>query len=108
MQHPTVQVPPCCIPFPQLKKVETKLQCILKMRVIDEVLEPVEWCVLMAPVPKKNDNVRIYVDLKHLNEAVEREKSKLPTLKHNAPELAGSSVLHSKCFQRSLAATVGS
>ncbi len=85
-------VTPRRIPFPQLPKVEAEIKCMLQMGVIEEVTEPMEWCAPMVPVPKKNGTVRICVDLKWLNEAVEREKFVLPTLEDIAPELVASTV----------------
>ena len=45
-----------------------------------------------GPSTQENDKVRICVDLKRLNEAVEREKYVLPTLEDIATELVGSTV----------------
>ena len=38
--------------------------------VISSVSEPTEWCAPMVPVIKKSGEVRICVDLKHLNESI--------------------------------------
>jgi hypothetical protein len=46
----------------------------------------------IVPVPKKNGQVRICVDLKKLNEAVKRERYVLPSLDDIAPSLHGSEV----------------
>ncbi len=80
------------IPFPQMKAVEEELNRMLRMGIIEEVSEPTDWCAPMVPVPKKNGKVRICVDLKRLNEAVEREKFVLPTLEDVAPELTGATL----------------
>ena len=60
--------------------------------IIKEVTEPMDWCMSMIPVLKKNGNIRICVDLKKLNEAVKRERYILPTLEDVAPKLAGAKV----------------
>ena len=46
----------------------------------------------MVPVLKKNRNIRKYVDLKKLNEAVRRERYISPTLEDVAPKLARAKV----------------
>ena len=48
------------------------------MGVISKVEEPTLWCAGMVPVRKKNEKVRICVDLKHLNKSVLREVLALP------------------------------
>ena len=60
--------------------------------IIEEVTEPTDWCAPMVPVLKKNGKVRICVDLKKSNEAVERERFMLPTLEDVAPKLTGAKV----------------
>ena len=47
--------------------------------VISSVSEPTEWCAPMVPVIKKSGDVRICVDLKHLNESIVRPKFVIPT-----------------------------
>ena len=42
--------------------------------VINSVAEPTEFCAPMEPVIKKLGDVRICVDLKHLNESIVRLK----------------------------------
>ncbi len=48
--------------------------------VITKFEEPTDWCSGMVPVPKKNGEVRICIDLTKLNEAVCREKYILPSV----------------------------
>lgn len=47
----------------------------------------------MVPVAKKNEKVRICVDLKYLNKAVKREKFMLPTLEDVAIKLTVAKLL---------------
>ena len=88
----SVSTPPPLHTLPPTKKVETELQCMLKIGVIEELLRPTKWCALMVPVPKRNDKFRICIDLKCLMVAVGREKFVLPILEDIAPELADSTV----------------
>lgn len=81
------------VPFPLLPKVESELNRMLKMGIIEEVTEPTDWCAPMVPVEKKTrERVRVCVDLKRLNNAVKRERYMLPTLEDIAPQLAGAKV----------------
>ena len=80
------------IPFPLLPLVEAELKRMEDEGIIEEVTEPTEWCAPIVPVPKKNGQVRICVDLKKLNEAVKRERYVLPSLDDIAPSLHGSEV----------------
>lgn len=56
--------------------------------VITRVEEQTEWCTGMVPVPTKTDSVRICVDLTHLDEAVCRERSILPSMEQTLGQLA--------------------
>ena len=80
------------IPFPLLPLVEAELKRMKDEGIIEEVTEPTEWCAPIVPVPKKNGQVRICVDLRKLNEAVKRERYVLPSLDDIAPSLQGSKV----------------
>ena len=75
------------IPFPLLPLVEAELKRMKEEGIIEEATEPTEWCAPIVPVPKKNGQVRICVDLKKLNEAVKRERYVLPSLDDIAPSL---------------------
>ena len=64
------------------------------MGVISLIQEPMDWCVGMVPVQKKNGQVRICVVLTQLNESVKRDLHPLPTcmLEHVLAHLAGAKV----------------
>ena len=55
-----------------LPKVETELQRMLQLGIIEKVNWPTEWCLGMVMVPKPNGNVRICIYLM-LNNSVLRE-----------------------------------
>ena len=74
------------IPFSLLPLVKAELKR-MKDEGIIEVTEPTEWCAPVAPVPKKNGQVRICLDSKKVNEAVKQEKYILPSLNDFAPSL---------------------
>ena len=80
------------IPIPLLAKVEEELLRMERNGVVTPVTEPTEWCAPMVPVLKRNNKVRICVDLKWLNQSVVRERFVLPVLDDVLPKLAGAKV----------------
>ena len=56
--------------IPLMPKVKAELERMEREGVISSVSEPTEWCAPMVPVIKKSGDVRICVDLKHLNESI--------------------------------------
>lgn len=62
------------------------------MGVISKVGEPTSWCSGMVVVPKKSGEVRIRVDLRHLNESVLQEVFPIPMVDETLAQLAGATV----------------
>lgn len=60
--------------------------------IIEEITEPTEWVSPMVPILKPNGDVRICMDLKKLNQAVQRERYIIPTVDDIIHKLKGSSV----------------
>lgn len=58
----------------------------------ERVTQSTQWCAPVVVIVKKNGNIRICVDLKKLNESVERVKFILPTIDDLLPKHAGSTV----------------
>ena len=58
----------------RLGKVEKELKRMKVNGVIEEVTEPTEWVSPIVPVLKPSGDVRICVNLKKLNQSVERER----------------------------------
>ena len=56
-----------------------ELENLVTQGIIEKVTEPTEWCAPIAVQPKKNDTVRLYVDLQKLNKFVVRERWQSPT-----------------------------
>ena len=63
-----------------------------QLGVILKVSEPTEWCAQMVVVPKESGKVRVCVDLRRLNESIEREVYQLPTVDGTLAQLAGATV----------------
>ena len=80
------------VPIPLMKAVKTELTRMEKAGVISRVTEPSDWCAGMVVVPKKNNTVRICVDLTKLNKCVKRERHPLPAVEQVLAQLAEASV----------------
>ncbi|XP_055604197.1 uncharacterized protein K02A2.6-like [Uranotaenia lowii] len=77
------------IPVALEKMVDKKLNELLEQGVIEAVNEPAKWISPVVVVPKAGGgDVRICVDMRRANEAVERENHPLPTFEDFLPHLA--------------------
>ena len=81
------------VPIPLCVKVKQELTRMEKLGVISKVDKPTRWCAGMVVVPKKSGDVRIYVDLKPLNESVLRETHPLPGVYETLAQLTGATVM---------------
>ena len=73
----------------QLKDTLTQLT---KQEIIQPVTEPTAWINSMVVVPKKNGSLRICLDPKDLNRAIQRHHYPLPTIEDIATRLHGAKV----------------
>lgn len=80
------------IPLPLLDKVEVELKRMESLGVISPVDEPTDWCAGLVVVPKKNNTVRLCVDLTELNKSVRRENHQLPSTEDTLHKLSGAKV----------------
>ena len=90
--EPYALTTPRRVAIPLLPKVETELQRMLQLGVIEKVTQPTEWCSGMVVVPKSNGNVRICVDLTMLNKNVKRERHILPSVEQTLAQIGGAKV----------------
>ena len=67
------------VPIPLQERVKKELQRMKDLGVIEDITEPTDWVSPMVPVVKKNGDIRICVDLKKLNKAVQRERYVTPS-----------------------------
>ena len=67
------------MPIPIMPKVKAELECMEHEGVISSNLDPTEQCAAMAPIITRARDIRICVDLKHLNESIVRAKFVYPT-----------------------------
>ena len=78
-----------------MPKVKAELECMECEGVMSSVSEPTEWCAPMVPVIKKSGDVRIRVDLKHLNESIVRPKFVIPMKEDILSKLSDSTIFSS-------------
>ena len=72
--------------------MKQELDAMEAQGVISKVQQPNPWCTGMVVVKKKNGGVRIYIDLKPLNQYVLREHHYLPKVDDIIGQLTGAPV----------------
>ena len=81
------------IPYPLKDKVQSKIDELLDLDIIEKVSGPSTWVSPAVFAPKPNrDDVRICVDMRRANEAIKREKLPIPTVDEVLEEMNGSTV----------------
>ncbi|XP_062557313.1 uncharacterized protein K02A2.6-like [Armigeres subalbatus] len=80
------------IPGPMEEKVDAKILEMLQNDIIEPVDGPAEWISPMVVVPKGNDDVRLCINMKYPNEAIQREHYPLPVIETFLNKLRGSTV----------------
>lgn len=82
------------VPVPLEKLVNEKVEMLRQQGIVEKVVGPSKWVSPLVVVPRKDD-VRICVDMRRANQAVERENHPLPTFEDFLPHL-GSAQIYSK------------
>ncbi|KAK9539543.1 hypothetical protein VZT92_004643 [Zoarces viviparus] len=86
-----VVCPPCCIPYDLRNRLKDELDEMEKMDIIQKVTEPTEWVNALVAVEKpKTGKLRVCLDPRPLNKAIQRPHYPLPTLDDVTPRLAGA------------------
>lgn len=75
------------ITVPLENAVNDKIDELLALGIIEKVDGPSDWISPMVVVPKGND-VRICVDMRRANEAIDRENYPLPTIEDFIPHMS--------------------
>ena len=80
------------IPFSLRKKVEDKLAELERNDIIEPVTGPTPWVspIVCVPKPKNPSDIRICVDMRAVNKAIERERHITPTLEELIAEVSGA------------------
>ena len=69
------------LPFGLRDKVDKKLDELLKEDIIEKVPSgPVEWVSHLVVMAKPDGDIRVRVDMRRANEAVERKRHPIPTI----------------------------
>ena len=89
---PPVQHAPRRIAVALRPKLREALDDLVAQDVIAPVTTPTEWISSIVAVPKKNGKLRICLDPKDLNRAIQRENHQLPTIEDIATRLHGAKV----------------
>ena len=81
------------LPFGLRAKVDEKLDELLAKDIIEEVSHnPTEWVSPLVVVPETDGDVRICVDMRRANSAIERERHPIPTIGEVLCDFNGSTV----------------
>ena len=89
-QYRPVQHPPRSVPIAMQTAYKTELERLTKEGIITEVKEHTEWINSIVPVMKPNGSIRLCLDPKDLNKAIERNQWYSRTIDDILPELAKS------------------
>lgn len=65
-------------PIPLLEKVEQKLNELLEMDIIERVMKPTSWVSPLVPILKENGDLRLCIDMRRANQAIQRLNHPLP------------------------------
>ena len=84
--------PPRKIPFTLRQKVKEELDRMEKLGVIRKAEEPTEWVSSLVVVEKPNGKVRLCLDPRDLNKAIQREHYPMETVEEVAAELSDAKV----------------
>lgn len=87
-----VAQPPRRIPFHLRKQVAAKVEELERLDIIEPAEGPTPWVSPLVVVPKSNGEIRVCVDMRQANLAVERERHPIPTIEETLQEMKGASV----------------
>ena len=93
--HIDESVPPVAqsarrIPFHLRKKVSAELKKLEQQGIIEKVEGPTPWVSPLVVIPKKNGDVRLCVDMRMPNQAIQRERHPSPTVDDLVDALNGA------------------
>ena len=85
-----VQHAPRRVPVALRERLQETLDDLVQQDILAPVTEPTPWVNSMVVVPKKDGKLRICLDPKDLNLAIQREHYPLPTIEEIATRLHGA------------------
>jgi hypothetical protein len=74
------------------KQVEEQIKQLEEMDVIEKVEGPTPWVTPLVVVPKTSGNVRLCVDMRQANKAVQRERFPIPNVEDTLYQMNGATV----------------
>ena len=80
------------IPFKMRKQVEQKIDELEKCDFIEKVTGPSPWVSNLVPVPKKNNDIKLAVDMRQANKAILRERYPLSNIDDTLEQMNGACV----------------
>ena len=80
------------LPFHIRKDVETKLKRLQAQDIIEKAEGPTPWVSPLVIVPKKTGQVRLCMDMREANRAIEREKHLMPNIDELIADMNGPTV----------------
>jgi len=79
-------------PYQLRSKVESKIKELLEADIIEPVDTPTSWVNPVVIVPKPNGDIRLCVDMRRANEAIQRVRHPIPTVDEILQSMNGSTV----------------
>lgn len=73
-------------PIPLLQKVKSKLDELLEKDIIEKVTSPTSWVSPLVPILKENGELRLCVDMRRANLAIQRLNHPLPVIDDFLPK----------------------
>jgi hypothetical protein len=80
------------VPFAVKAKVKDELMRLTNLEVIQPVDEPTDWVSNMVVATKPSGELRICIDPKQLNKALQRERYPIPVIEDVMPDIAKAKV----------------
>ena len=80
------------LPFSLQPAVEAKLEELLEQDIIEKVTGPTPWVSHVVCIPKKDNQVRLCVDMRQANKAIVKEPYPMPTIDYLLQEMRGAVV----------------
>lgn len=74
------------------KAISEKIDELLKLDIIEKVDKPSPWISPLVPIIKNNGDLRLCIDMRRANEAIQREKHPLPTMEMFLPRLQNAKI----------------
>ena len=79
-------------PFSLRSKVEAKIQELIDLDIIEPAQGPTPWVNPVVVVPKSGGDIRLCIDMRRANQAIQRERHPIPTVDEIMQSLNGSKV----------------